>query len=344
MSYFAGPELAIAVSKAGGLGLVGGYSYSIEELTQGIDQIRSETDRPFGVNLLFGGDIRKPCGPGQIAVDTLNAVNAALNPIRSEIDLPPSSDLPTPPSGDTDAKLDALLERKVPVISFGLGDPGAEVVAKCHAAGSFVIAMVSSVEDGLAVAKSGAGAIVAQGSEAGGHRSHFVTPERADDGLTGTMALVPALVDAVRVPVIAAGGISDGKGIAAALTLGAQAALLGTRFLATAESRAVAAYKQALLSASSRDTTVSKAASGRYARLIRNRFLDAYPGSAPTLPYGWHGSAVAPIFDAARSREDAQYMALWAGQSVDGIHDLPPAAELMKRLVAETREALELQR
>jgi nitronate monooxygenase len=181
--------------------------------------------------------------------------------------------------------IEVIVEERVPVWSIGLGNPDAAVVERCHRAGILVMAMVCTVDDARAVAASGVDVIVAQGIEAGGHRSTWRKPATAGAASVSTMALVPGIVDAVRQPVVAAGGIVDGRGLAAALTLGAAGVLLGTRFVATKESAAPPRFKQALLAAGSDDTTITDAFSGLYARALRNRFTDEYAASAgPSAP------------------------------------------------------------
>lgn len=336
MAGFAGPDLAAAVSNAGGLGIVGAHGLSPEELVAAIRRTRELTARPFGVNLLFGADIRKPPDLDAIASETVDAVNKVLNPIRQVVGLDADFDAPAPPRPRVDENLEVAIGARIPVLSFGLGNPGPDIVERCHAAGVMVIAMATTVNDAQSIEAAGVDAVVAQGREAGGHRSHFTKPSDAAYGFTETAELVTACVDALRTPVIAAGGINDSTSIRRALDLGAQGVLLGTRFLATQESLAVASYKQALVVARGGETTISDAASGRYARLIRNTFLDAYPSQAPKLPYGWHGSAAAPIFERARELDDSRYMPLWAGESVDGIDDVPTVADLMRRLIGES--------
>lgn len=339
MGGVAGSALALAVSNAGGLGIFAGHGVGPEELEIGLREMAAGAERPYGVNLLLPEDLVRPALPGEIDLGTAEQVNRALNPLRQEVDLEATSGLPKSPARNIEEKLEIVLAAKVPVLSIGLGNPGHALVERCHRQGTKVIAMVATVEDAKAVAETGVDALVVQGAEAGGHRSHFEKPKDAGYSLVGSMVLLPETVDIVRIPVIAAGGITDGRGLVAALALGAQAVMLGTRFLATRESLATDAYKRAVLEGSSGNTTVTDVASGRYARLLRNRFSDNY-GDGPVLPFGWQGSATADLFDRARELEDPNHMALWAGQSAGRIADLAGAGEIVHRIIKEAEAVL----
>jgi nitronate monooxygenase len=240
-----------------------------------------------------------------------------------------------------DEAFEVILEEQVPVWSIGLGNPGRAMVTRCRERGVKVIAMVATVDDARAVAASGVDAVVAQGSEAGGHRSTWVKPASREAAQVGAIALIPQIVDAVDLPVIAAGGIADGRGIAAALALGAVGALLGTRFVATRDSAAADFWKKALLEQGSDATTVTDAFTGLYARVLRSGFTDGYAASgAPVLPALVQSSAAQDIYAAATKQQNREYFPMHAGQSVGMVHDLPGAAEVVETLVRETRAAL----
>ena len=193
--------------------------------------------------------------------------------------------------------------------------------------------MVANVDDARAADMAGADVIVAQGAEAGGHRSIWRRDAPAD---VGTISLVPEVVDAVRAPVVAAGGIADGRGLVAALALGASGVLLGTRFVATKESLAPEFWKRAILDASSDRTTVTRAFSGLPARVIRNRFQEEYENSkAPVLPALLQSALEQEIWSAAARRGERDFFPLYAGQSVGVIHDLPSAADVVTSIVRE---------
>jgi len=196
-----------------------------------------------------------------------------------------------------------------------------------------VMCMVANVDDARAADMAGSDIIVAQGAEAGGHRSVWRSDARAD---VGTLSLVPEVVDAVKAPVVAAGGIADGRGLVAALALGASGVLLGTRFVATKESMAPEFWKRAILESSSDRTTVTRAFTGLSARVIRNRFQQEYEASrAPVLPGLLQSALEQPIWRAATDQGNAEYFPLYAGQSVGVIHDLPSAADVVRSIAAE---------
>jgi nitronate monooxygenase len=204
-----------------------------------------------------------------------------------------------------------------------------------------VIAMVTTVEDARLVEATGLDAVVAQGAEAGGHRSHFTKPAAGEIGTVGTVALVPEVVDAVRLPVIAAGGLADGRGLVSALALGASGMLMGTRFVATRESLAPEPHKKALLERSANATTLTDVLSGRFARALRNVFTDTYGRTgAPVLPFPWQYVNASDIYRAATVQGNADYLPLWGGQSMGMIHDLPGAAEVIEAIIREARALL----
>ena len=222
------PALVSEVSNAGGLGMLAAARVAPDRLREDIRAIKARTDRPFGVNFLLA---RPEEGKRDLAT-----VQRFLDRFREELGLPfgTTESPPLPPSPLTE-QLEVVFEEGVPVLSTGLGDP-TSLVGDAHAAGCRVTAMVTTVEEAVLVTEGGADIVVAQGAEAGGHRSTFELDPDGEVPLVGTLALVPQVVDAVDVPVVAAGGIMDGRGLVAALALGASGAQLGTRFLLARES------------------------------------------------------------------------------------------------------------
>lgn len=334
-------ELVCEVSRAGGLGILGATGLSADNLRSSIRAIRAATDRPFGVNLPMPPEV--VALPSVPALDghTLGAALSAANRIRSDVGLPLRSEPPVPPDPFVKENLQVILEEKPPVFTLTMANPGADLVRECHSRGMKVIATVTTSVDALAVEKAGVDAIVAQGWEAGGHRSHFVAHDSLQAGAVGTLALIPEVVDAVKIPVIAAGGIADGPGLVAALALGASGVQLGTRFLATRESGARPGYKNALVTRQGGDTVVETAVTGRWGRLLRNELVDRYAASgAPVLPAPMQSDLLGDICLWAEERDDPRYQALWAGQSVGAIKDLPGAAQVVERLAREAAEVL----
>jgi nitronate monooxygenase len=234
-----------------------------------------------------------------------------------------------------------ILDERVPVFSAAIGLPDTGMVERCHARGVKVVAMIATVQDARDAAAAGVDAIVAQGGEAGGHRSVRTKPATPEAAMVGTMALVPQVVDIVRVPVVAAGGLADGRGLVAALALGAQGVLLGTRFVATRESLAPEFYKKSLLEREADATIVTDAFTGQWSRALRNSFAVEYRASgAPTLPSLLQAAAAQDIFVASSKRQDGDHYPMYAGQSVGLVHNVPGAGEVIEMIVREARDVL----
>lgn len=341
MAPVGGPELAAAISAAGGLGILGAAHVAPDEVRRRIQEVRRRTDRPFGVNLLLHEEVWPPVESAAFPDAMIRAVHAVLNRFRTRLGLPERHDRPPTRPNHVPGVIDVLLEERVPVFSVGLGNPPREVVERFHAQGAKVVAMVTTVDDARAVAANGVDAIVAQGSDAGGHRSNGRKPPSPQHASVGTMSLVPDVVRAVDVPVIAAGGIGTGRGVVAALALGAEGVLIGTRFVATAEARAADFYKQALVDGQGADTVITDAYTGLYARLLRNAYIDEYDASgAPTLSGYFQLGANGDILTAAYQRGDRDHYPLWAGQGVGLVDDVPPAAEVLETIIREAEATL----
>lgn len=323
------PQMAIAVSQAGGLGSLA-PGLGPQALRQAIATVRAGTDRPFAVNLF----VLQPAAaePTEVA----RAISL-LAPYYSALGLLPPA-IPTRWAEDFAAQFEALIESRVAAASFTFGCLTAAQVDRLHAAGTAVIGTATTVAEARAWEAVGADAVCAQGSEAGGHRGTFLAPVEAS--LIGTMALVPALCDAVRCPVIAAGGIMDGRGIAAALALGAWAVQLGTAFLLAPEASTSAPWRQAIAAAPEDATRLTRAFSGRYARGIENQFMRELRAVEQTLPaYPIQNALTQPLRQAATRAGRPELLSLWAGQGVNKIRTLGAAA-LVGTLWEETKEAL----
>jgi nitronate monooxygenase len=341
MGGVAGPELVAEVSRAGALGILAGLNVPADELRRRIRRVRELTDRPFGVNLWLHSELRPPTDPATIPDRTLRGAQGALNRFRERLGIPTTSERPDPVPDLVDDALGVILDERVPVFSAALGTPDVGTIRRCFERGIKIVAMVATVKDARVAASAGVDVIVAQGFEAGGHRSTGAKPASADSAATGTLALVPQIVDAVSVPVVAAGGIADGRGLAGALALGAAGILLGTRFVATRESMAEEFYKKALLESEADATTITDVFSGLYARALRNTFAREYAESgAPVLPPLLQRNAAADVYAASSARQDGSYVPMWSGQSVGLIRDLPGAAEVVEAIVREARMVL----
>jgi nitronate monooxygenase len=258
---------------------------------------------------------------------------------NAELQLPP----PTLPvfTGDLfEEKIQAVLDGGASVFSFTFGIPSIEAMQALKARGVYVMGTATTVDEAIALERAGVDAVVAQGSEAGAHRGTFDGPFEA--AMIGTMALVPQVVDAVKVPVVASGGIMDGRGIAAALALGASAVQMGTAFLTCDEAGIAEAYKEAILKAREQDTRVTRAFSGRPARGILNRFMeetDSVAESGAILPYPLQNMLTRPMRNAAAKQQRAGYLSLWAGQGVR-LARRQSVKDLIGRLADETERAI----
>lgn len=338
------PELVAAVSAAGGFGILPAMGLPPAELARRIAKTRDCTDRPFGVNLVLHPDVRSPAHSSTIARETAAGVRAVLDGFRGELGLaaPESTTVCADDvAAAIEATIDVVLAERPHVLSVGLGAPSPELVAQCRARGIHVIAMVTRVADAIAWEQAGAAAIVAQGAEAGGHRSSWLTHEPAERACVGAMVLTAEVSRAVQVPVIAAGGIADGRGLAAALMLGASGVYMGTRFLASKESGAPEVHARAVVEARSHETTITSAFTGLPARVVQNRYASEYHRTgAPTLPPIHQDLARADIATAALARSARDYLPLYAGQSVGLIDQIQPAGDIVRACVREARSAL----
>ena len=358
MSGFTTPELVAAVSNAGGLGILGAARMTSEQTIDAISKVKKLTDNPFGVNLLLAP-------PEKGGNQSIDQVQQFFNDkFRRELNIPSKTekDVILPPSKFLE-QLKIILEEKIQVVSFAMGNLPTELVEQIHSlsssSSSKIMSMVTTVQEAVDVARSGADIIVAQGAEAGGHRSTFNIPlENETLPLIGTMTLVPQIVDALReidgkgqgekdeaynIPIIAAGGIADGRGLVAALALGAQGVMIGTRFLVSRQSGAFQAYQERLLAAKESDTIITRAFSGRPARGLRNHFVEEYRESGPQ-PLAWPFQALAAddIYSTTQKQNNADYFPLLAGQGVGLLRkkQKQSAEEIIQELVAEANETL----
>jgi len=341
MGGVAGPELVAEVCRAGGLGILAGLNVPPDDLRKMIRGVRGLTDRPFGVNLWLHKALRPPIDPDTVPAETLDGAQAMLNRFRERLGIPTTATSPGRAPDLVDAAVAVVLEERPPVFSTALGWLEPRLAEACRRRGIKVMAMVSTVDDARTAARDGADVIVAQGGEAGGHRSVDGKPASPEATTVGLMALLPQVVDAVRVPVVAAGGIADGRGLVAALALGASGVLLGTRFVATRESMASEVYKKRVLESESGATTVTDVLTGLWARALANTFTREYTASgAPVLPPLVQRGAASDVFLAALKQGDPEYSPMMAGQSVGLIRDLPGAGEVVETIIREARAVL----
>jgi nitronate monooxygenase len=316
--------LVCEVSRAGGLGSIAAAYLSAQEIDEQLAEVRAKLDAPFAINLFAPVHV-EPATP-EVAADA----NRILNAFRTELGLPLDV-RPAPVADRFDAQLEAVLRGRPRVFSFTFGCLAREAIRALHDRSIVVVGTATTVEEAMVLEEAGVDAVCAQGAEAGGHRGTFLG--RFEDALIGTMTLVSQVVRAVRVPVVAAGGIMDGRGIAAAMSLGASAAQLGTAFLDCPEAGTPPAHRQALVSDAARRTVITRAFSGRAARGIRNRVTDAFEGRA-VPPFPEHQERTRELRATAARLGRSDLMQLWAGQGAPLVRHLP-AAELVGALVRE---------
>jgi nitronate monooxygenase len=299
--------MAVAVSRAGGMGGLAAATVAPADIAAAVDSVRTQTDAPFAVNL----QMAPPSQPESSQVD---AALARLATWYAELGAP----LPAAPnsfSHDFQAQLDALTRAAPPVATFTFSVLTRGQVDGLHAAGSYVVGTANTVAEARAWAEVGADGICAQGFEAGGHHGYFLGDIEASS--VGTMALVATVLEAVDLPVIAAGGIMDGRGVAAALALGASAVQMGSAFLLSDEAINGPTWQAALRDAPDDATRLTRAFSGRYARGLENRFIREMRSVQEDVPaYPVQNRLTQPLRAAANQAGDPEMMSLWAGQAV----------------------------
>ena len=322
-------RLAAAVSNFGGLGSFGAHSYAPEAIPEVIAQIRALTSKPFAMNLWVSMEDADARTSGEAAF------NRSLTPLAPHLAAlgaaRPAFKPYAPVSFEKQARV--LLDANVPIFSFIFGIPPREILDECRAKGIVIIGTATTPDEAIALEQAGVDAIAASGFEGGGHRGSFLRP--AEDSLMGTIALVPQVVDAVSVPVIAAGGIGDARGIVAALALGAEAVQLGTVFLICEESGASQIHRDALRSTSARHTGLTRGFTGRLARGICNQLMEELnrPGTE-TLPYPLQRYLLRNLTSVAEPAGRADLVQLWSGQSAP-LSTTTNVATLLRSLIEQ---------
>ncbi|MFH5879524.1 NAD(P)H-dependent flavin oxidoreductase [Arthrobacter sp. NA-172] len=308
-------ELSAAVSESGGLGSYGLYGYEADRIATTALELREASGKPFALNLWLPIEGEEP--PSTDAAQFADYVEV-LRPYFELVGVEP----PTQPDAympDPAAQIQAAIEARPAVLSFVFGVPSESVIEQAHRNGIVVVGTATTVDEAVALDTGGVDAIVATGMEAGGHRVSFLRDPQ--DSLVGTMALVPQVVDAVSVPVIAAGGIADGRGVAAALALGADAVQIGSAFLATRQSAASSAHVAALRGPDAAHTVLTRALSGRLARGIPNRIIAELADPRAHAPFPIQNWLTGKFRPAAAAQGIPGLMSLWAGQSTPLIRE-----------------------
>ncbi len=336
MGPIAGPELVAAVSNAGGLGVLGCTSMSAAEVRTVIRRTRELTDKPFGVDLILPARLEQGGVRARDIAERIPAEHAAVaRRIAAELGIEPA------PAGrggdrnalgtDAEAQIEVVLSEQVPVFVGALGTPAA-FADRLHEAGIVVMSVVGSTKQAVQVVRDGADVVIAQGTEGGGHTGHV-----------GTMALLPQVLDAVDVPVVAAGGIGDGRGLAAALVMGCQGVWVGTRFLATVESGLADWQKAELLAAADQSPVISRAYTGKRFRMLPNRWTEAWErAEVQPLPMPLQPVLTGQILGGlATDRGGRQGVSMNGAGNIAGLlTEILPAATVVERMATEAASRL----
>jgi nitronate monooxygenase len=326
------PELVLAVGGAGALGAFGFAYTEPAAMKQALEQVRKSAAVPIHLNLF----VERPAPA--VSKEALAEALQRVKPFYDALKLPAPEALPPPYCPDLSAQIEMALSLKPALLSFQFHPFQPEVFREAKKLGIPVGGAATTLEEAEKIDSLGADFIIAQGAEAGGHRATFA--DTKEPGLVGTLALTRLIVKRCKAPVVAAGGIMDGAGVAAVLALGAQAAQMGTAFLAAPESGAPAEHKRALKSLASNGTTLTRQFSGRWARGIRNRFIEemeARPG--PLLQFPSQHKLTAPLRAESNRQGSPDFVALWAGQAYP-LATEAPVAELIARWMAEAKEVV----
>ncbi|WP_270181242.1 NAD(P)H-dependent flavin oxidoreductase [Alkalihalobacillus sp. CinArs1] len=319
------PALVATVSNAGALGTLGAGYMTPEAMKEAIEEIQTLTNRPFAVNVFV------PEYPKATEREMKHA-NELLNPFRDELGL---AEEPSPEIDKSlfENQIEVIKELNVPIVSFTFGLPDQEVIQDLKGEGIILIGTATSVEEAIVNEKSGMDAVVAQGSEAGGHRGTFLA---TNEGV-GTMSLIPQVADAVKIPVIAAGGIMDGRGVCASMVLGADGAQLGTAFVTCDESGANPHHKEAIVHTKETETVLTSSFSGKPARGIRNTFIDRMEGHEhELLAYPLQNALTKGIRKEAAKQHNPEFMSLWSGQS-PRLSRQESASKIIMSIVAQAK-------
>ncbi|WP_391116307.1 NAD(P)H-dependent flavin oxidoreductase [Psychrobacillus sp. L3] len=298
------------VSNNGALGMIGAGYLSAHELRQQIREVKQLTANNFGVNLFVPNDF-------QIKEDEVEMMNKLLNHYHGELNIPVEKViLPIVENvfHSYMEQIQVVIEENVPICSFTFGIPTVEVMGKLKHYNVITIGTATTVTEAVAIEKIEMDAVVVQGSEAGGHRSNFLSDH--EESLIGLMTLIPQVVDNVSIPVIAAGGIMDGRGLMAALCLGSKAVQMGTAFLTCEESGAHQVHKESILHSKQDDTKLTRAFSGRWARGMKNKFIEEMQNHEASIPgFPVQNVLTQSIRKASANQNNKQYMSLWSGQN-----------------------------
>ena len=324
--------LAAMVSNLGGIGGYGAYTNTPDEIVKVNTELRKTTNKPYNINL-WVSDNDVPAG--SVTEEELQRVKRLFQPYFEELGIPlPGKPLPF--SSRFENQVEVILDVRPPVFSFMFGTPSAAILEQCRRAGIVTVGAATTLDEAVVLESAGVDAIIASGFEAGGHRPSFLAP--AEQSLTGTFVLLQQIKEKVQTPVIAAGGIATGRGIAAALALGADAVQVGTAFLACEESNAPAIHREMLFGAESRYTVLTRAFTGRLGRGLRSRVSGEMRGKeGDFLPFPLQSQFLSPLRQAALAQKRWELILFWGGQIAPVLRHRK-AADLMQALISETND------
>ncbi|TCP28828.1 nitronate monooxygenase [Scopulibacillus darangshiensis] len=324
------PELVAAVSNSGGLGTLGAGYMSPEQTKEAIQEIKQLTGQPFGVNIFI------PEIP-DVSEETIEKANEWLRPFREELQLT-EPEIKKQAASLFEKQIAIILEERVPVCSFTFGVPAKDIIRKLKKENIVVIGTATTVREAIINEEIGMDMVVMQGSEAGGHRGTFSGP--FEKAMIGTMSLIPQAVDHVNIPVIAAGGIMDGRGVLAALTLGAGAAQMGTAFVTSQESGAKKQQKEAILNGTEEEPMITSVFSGKPARGIQNEFMERMAEYENELPdYPVQNALTKEIRSEAARQNRPEWLHLWSGQS-PRLSKGQPASVIISDIIAQVNDII----
>jgi len=322
------PELVAAVSEAGALGSIGAAYLEPEQIDNTISEIKKHTAKPFAINLFADQPLENDQAASKEVIDILTKYSNQLG-----------VEPPTETAGKLasfEDQIEVVLKHSVPVFSFTFGIPNTDYMKELKRRGIKIIGTATCTDEAKVLQDSGCDIVVAQGIEAGGHRGTFLTSEELPR--IGGISLVPQVVDTVEIPVLASGGIMDGRGIVSALSLGASGVQMGTAFLGCREANVHPAWIKALMESSDTSTDLTRAFTGKFARGIRNRFLSEMKSIEDQIPnYPKQSHLTKSIRTAAKAQNNSQFMSLWAGQS-SAMFRKSLARELIESLLKECEE------
>lgn len=322
--------LTAAVSNAGGLGGYGAYTMSPQEIFEVDQQLKAATNKPYNINLWVSDHDIPQSG---LSDEQYDKTAALFQPYFDEVGIP-LPEKPAPFQSRFENQLDVILNIKPKVFSFMFGTLSADVLEQCKRSGIVTVGAATTLDEAIFLENNGVDMIIASGFEAGGHRPSFLAS--AESSLTGTFVLLQLIREKVKTPIIAAGGIANGKGVAAALALGASAAQIGTAFLACDESNALPIHREMLFSDAAKYTTLSRAYTGRLGRGLTSRLAKDISGNEENvLPFPLQTTLISPLRKAALDQQKWDMILFWGGQ-IAPILKHTKAKELMNSLIEET--------